>query len=552
MDHSDRLAVASARRQKVRFEHPWGFFLGSAAVVVGFALQIPMYYNARHMHFVMRGMPPDKAMLLGMGLMAAGLVAAAWGLLPPFSELIRREPSRLEVQALDDAKITSAHVGILVVMAVAVAIDFMKPITLSFVAPGVATEYGLRSAQHPHALPVALLPLSGIGGTVLGSLLWGWLGDRVGRRPTILFAGLIFIASSSCGAMPEYVWNIVMCAIMGIAAGGMLPIAYALLAEILPTRHRSWLMVLVGGDITVAYILVSQLARWLEPYYSWRILWLVGAPFGLVLIMLNRFIPESPRFLTATGRTAEAAIVMRRFGVKVVPAASRQPPIGNPAPTGAKTKELFLPHLLGRTSAVVFFGLAYGLVNYGFILWLPTNLRHIGLGIGASNRLLSDSAIIGLPATVLVALLYGFWSTKKTMIGSAALTAAALAGFAVLGRNAGHHELLLETLIVMLLWGSSGSIAVLTPYSAEIYPTLIRSTGTGLAAGASKLGGFLGLGVAVLSFSPPGIVESAVLGGIPTVMAVAGVSTLAFETRSRSLEEVTRTRIAVTVPGGTK
>src|SRR5881397_2393892 len=97
----------------------------------------------------------------------------------------------------------------------------------------------------------------------------------------------------------------------------MLPIAYALMAETIPARHRGWLMVLIGGDIAAAYIITSWLSSALVPEYSWRILWLLGLPTGLVLILLNRWIPESPRFLVGMGRTEEAVAVLRRFGARL-------------------------------------------------------------------------------------------------------------------------------------------------------------------------------------------------------------------------------------------
>jgi MFS transporter, putative metabolite:H+ symporter len=85
-------------------------------------------------------------------------------------------------------------------MAIAVTIDVMKPTTLPFVVPGITQEYGLRTPLNPAGeVPVAYLPLSGITGSVLGSFLWGWLGDRIGRRASIVFAGIIFIGTSICG-----------------------------------------------------------------------------------------------------------------------------------------------------------------------------------------------------------------------------------------------------------------------------------------------------------------------------------------------------------------
>jgi putative MFS transporter len=164
------------------------------------------------------------------------------------------------VSALDDAPLTAAHWGLVVTMMLAVTIDIMKPTALAFVMPGMTTEYGLKGPLNPAGhTPVAYVSLSGIVGTVLGSFLWGWLGDRIGRRASILYAGIGFIGTSICGAMPTYSWNLVMCFVMGLAVGGMLPICYSLLAETIPARHRSWLMILVGADIAGAYIVTIWL-----------------------------------------------------------------------------------------------------------------------------------------------------------------------------------------------------------------------------------------------------------------------------------------------------
>src|SRR6266849_6046055 len=76
-------------------------------------------------------------------------------------------------------------------------------------------------------------------------------------------------------------------------------------------------MVLIGGDIAAAYIITSWLASELVPHFSWRILGLLGLPTGLLLILLNRWIPESPRFLLANGREAEARAIMQEYGAQV-------------------------------------------------------------------------------------------------------------------------------------------------------------------------------------------------------------------------------------------
>ena len=521
----------------VTFHNPGAFWFAVVASSVGVLLHLPMYIGGRDMGYRLAGMPVDTPMLVGMFLITVGLIAAVYGLYPPSAEATAGRVSRIRVRALDDAPMRPAHVGLLIVMAIAVTIDVMKPTTLAFVVPGMAQEYGLRSPLNPGGtVPVAYLPLSGITGTVLGSFLWGWLGDRIGRRAAIMLAGIIFISTSICGSMPDYFWNFVMCFIMGLGVGGMLPIAYALMAETIPARHRGWLMVLIGGDIAAAYIITSWLASSLVPDFSWRILWLLGAPTGLMLILLNRWIPESPRYLLAAGRDAEARAVMERYGARVVEETSE---LEAEATIKSRWSELLRTPLLSQTTVVALLGIGSGLVLFGFNLWIPTNLRKLGFTEVTADRILRDSALIGFPFTFVVAWLYGFWSSKKTIILLTTVTAAALFGFTIAGDEVVHNRALLYVLLVIPIWGINTVTAVLAVYSSEIYPTRIRSRGTGLAAGASKAGGVMIIAFVVLGIAAPSIATTTLVGGIPMALAAIAMIIFGVETRKRSLEEIT-------------
>ena len=164
------------------FGHRGAFWTGVAAVITGVILHLPMYLQASDMGYRLAGMPLDAPMLIGMVLIVGGLAATVWGLIPRDHPDALASDVHVRVRALDDAPIGKAHVALMLVMAAAVTIDVMKPATLSFVLPGMTREYGLRSPLHPAgSIPAALLPLAGITGTVLGSFLWGWLGDRIGR-----------------------------------------------------------------------------------------------------------------------------------------------------------------------------------------------------------------------------------------------------------------------------------------------------------------------------------------------------------------------------------
>src|SRR5258708_10708910 len=194
----------------------------------------------------------------------------------------------------------------------------MNPASLGFVTPGMRTEYGVDRAT------VALLPLSALFGTAAGSFIWGALADLYGRRASILLSSVMFVGTSICGAMPSFWWNVAMCFLMGAAAGGMLPVAYALLAEIMPTKHRGWCLVLVGGIGTIGgYFAASALSALLQPLFGWRIMWFLNLPTGLLLILLIPFVPESPKFLAMLGRIDEAEAVLKKFSARLAEGVQR-------------------------------------------------------------------------------------------------------------------------------------------------------------------------------------------------------------------------------------
>lgn len=507
-------------------------------MTLGVIFHLPMYIGSADMGYRMVGMPMDIWMKLGMLFILVGIAAAAYGLFPRVSQVSKGYVARIRVKALDDAPIKGSHVGLLLVMAAAITIDVMKPTTFAFIAAGASEEYGLRSPLNPNApVPFALYPLAGITGTVIGSFVWGWLGDRVGRRGSILLSGVIFIATSVCGTMPNFSWNLITCFIMGLGVGGMLPIAFALMAETIPARHRGWLMVLIGGDVAGAFIICSWLAAVLIPDFSWRVMWLVGLPTGVLLILLNRWMPESPRFLLANGREDEARAVMERYGATVVETEASELDVEDDV--RSRYSQLFRAPFLGLSGTLLLLGLGIGLVTFGFQLWIPSNLQTLGFSEVQANTILRDSALLGFPLNFLVAWAYGFWSSKKTLIILTVATAAALVGFVIFGAGVASNRVLLFALLLIPTWGISSITAALSSYSSEVYPTRIRSRGTGVAAGATKAGGVLVIATVAAAVAAPSIAVTALIGAVPLIVATVAVLMYGVETRKRQLEDIT-------------
>ena len=116
----------------------WAFVLGCLAVTAGVLLHIPMFLMGRDMHYRLAGMPMDAEMLVGMALIVAGVGVAAYGLLPVTAGPRATDAARVEIAAPEDAHLSLAHWGLMVVLVVALVIDIMKPASLGFTIPGMS------------------------------------------------------------------------------------------------------------------------------------------------------------------------------------------------------------------------------------------------------------------------------------------------------------------------------------------------------------------------------------------------------------------------------
>jgi putative MFS transporter len=502
-----------------------GFWAGVFAVVLGVSLHLPMFAGLAglggaspamgHMAGMgmagmdmggmdmagMEAMAPaagamggDLIMYVGMALILGGTALAAYGLFP------RPGQPGAAIAAVPAASAPQQRLGrgqwqLMGVLTLALIIDTMKPASLGFVVPGLSVEYGLTRAQ------AAWLPFCALCGTVAGSLAWGWICDFYGRRAAILLATLLFIGTSICGAMPSFGWNLFMCFFMGASAGGLLPVAYALLTETLPPRARGWALVLVGGlGSAGGFLAASTAAALLEPDFTWRALWLLGLPTGLLLVLLSRFIPESPAFLhpSAAGQAAH---------------------VERPPPEPLDIRVILL------LAALTVVGLAWGLVNFGLLLWLPTELVARGQDLRGMSTLISQAALIAAPLALLVAVGYARWNARGTLLAAIAVMVAGLVLMLAVDTPSLSWLGPLPA-VVLLVIGTNGVIATILPYIAENTPTAVRGRGTGWIAGASKAGGIAaqvaGLSGFAPSLSPTALFTAALLISAGLLLALYG------------------------------
>jgi putative MFS transporter len=433
--------------------------------------------------------------------------------------------------ALDEAQLTRRHLVFLAALLGALIFDYLKPFTISFVIPGMREMWDLSEAE------ASYLPVAGLSGTAVGALFWGAVADRIGRRTTLLWTVGIFTVGSLCGLMGEYWQSVIACLVMGFGVGGETPIVFALAAEYVPARLRGRSLLFLGiVGSTAGYALAAVVATVsnaiADPSVAWRLMWLFGLlPAGLILLLRSRVVPESARYLLSKGRAEDAAAAASSLlGHKVsVASVDERGERGRPPRV----------RLYGLTIALAFFSFAWGVANFGFITWMPTLLQQLGYSDARSSASLAGSALTALPALVVTGILLTRWSTGGTLIGYAGGGATTLVGVGIAAGGASPNAVALVVSIAFGLFFVTSIGAVFSFYAAEVFPTTVRASRSGLVAATGKVGGVIGplfggfwlaRGGSPLGLQAP---LALTLVAAAAVLAFAGV-----ETGGRSLEAI--------------
>lgn len=330
-------------------------------------------------------------------------------------------------------------------------------------------------------------------GGAAGAPVFGLLGDRTGRRLALQLA-LLVIAAGSLGAAASDgpVGLIGFRFLSGLGIGACPPLIAAYLADVMPPRWRGAIICICAGLAFLGAPGIIFLMRATSPSFlgleGWR--WALGSGALLAILAagLLRFLPESPRWLAAAGRIAEAEAALRRFKVANAPAApiTAQPQAAAPDrgdQTSVRRRFLLLCTLYALSPwATIGFLLMSGAVMLKKQFSVADSVIAAGL--------IMFGPVIG---NLLMALVIDRIDRKASLVATA--VAMALLG---LGFAAATDFLPLVTIGVAFAFCSAIYASVLGVYAAEIIPTALRSSRTALAWG---IGRFVSIFVPLVFFA---------------------------------------------------
>lgn len=380
------------------------------------------------------------------------------------------------------------------------------------------------------ALWEGLIGSSTLMGIFLGSLLFGWLSDRVGRQKIFLTSFVIITVSAFAQFYAQA--PLALCLlrmVLGLGMGGDFAVGHAILAEFSPRKHRGLLLGSFSVIWTIGYVAANLLGmKYLQDSPNpdaWR--WLLasaGVPALLVLI-LRMGTPESPRWLFNKGRRAEAdAVVKKYFGHKVVLDTNAQDDHHASAGFG----RLFQRDLFRRTLFNCVFFVCLVIPYFAIYTFLPGILKVIHLAEGSRadlllNGLLIVGAVIGIALTVKL-------PRRSFLIGSFAVTTLALAALSLLPASSSIAMVVAFAVFTATLSAVSNLVGV---YPPECFPTNVRASGVGFAIACSRLGSAFGVFLLPLGMAAFGV--QAAMMSLAAVLLIGMVVSIAWAPETRHL-----------------
>jgi AAHS family 4-hydroxybenzoate transporter-like MFS transporter len=439
--------------------------------------------------------------------------------------MMNRLPRTVDVAALlNERKLSSFNVKLIILSWLITVFDGLDMMMVSFTAPYMRDEMGLSKPMLGYVFS------AGTMGMVLGGLIFSNIGDRIGRRPTVVFCaftfGLLTIATAFANS---YESLLALRFLDGLAIGGMLPLAWALNIEFVPSRMRGTVVAVIMMGYTIGSASAAPLTNLIAPTHGWEGVYMfggIGTLFCAAALFL--FLPESVRFLVAKGMKPDQVV---RTLKRVDPAFDVAPGdtfiLGDEkkAVGGFRMSQLFEGDLSTITPLLWIAYAASSLAIYFGSSWGPLVLEELHIPRSTAAIVASIGGLCGATAGMILMRI-----TDKHGPRSVALfPAIAVPVLLLLGLGYVPQALFLPIIVLQAILIGGEHSAVIS-ISGSFYPSAIRASGGGWVASVGKMGGVAGpvIGGYILSSGLPILSSYAFLALCPLILCacILGISTV--------------------------
>lgn len=386
-------------------------------------------------------------------------------------------------ERLDGLPFTRRHLKVLTGSGLGWALDAMDVGLISFIIAALAVQWNLQPTE------TAWIASIGFVGMAIGATVGGLLADRFGRRQvfaaTLLIYGLATGASALVGGL---VALLILRFLVGLGLGAELPVASTYVSEFAPARMRGRLIVILEAFWAVGWTAAALIGFFVIPGSDdgWRWAFAIGAVPAAYALIVRWGLPESPRWLERRGRHQEAAAIVSSFeesaGVTPPTHTAAAPPPPKPASVGARLAALCGAEFRTRTASLWLVWFCVNFSYYGAFIWIPSILVSQGYDLVRSFGFTLIITLAQLPGYAAAAWLIEVWGRRLTL--SVFLVGSAIA--AIFFGTATTEGAVIAAGMALSFFnlGAWGALYAVTP---ELYPTSLRATGSGWAAGVGRI-----------------------------------------------------------------
>ncbi|AQU78215.1 MFS transporter [Planococcus faecalis] len=333
--------------------------------------------------------------------------------------------------------------------------DAMDVGILAFVIAALHEDWGLTSSQMGWIGSVNSI------GMAVGAFVFGIYADRVGRKKIFIITLLLFSIASGISAFATTLAAfMILRFFVGMGLGGELPVASTLVSESVPAKERGRVIVLLESFWAAGWLVAAVISYFIIPSFGWRVALLLTALPAVYALYLRINLPDSPQFSAKKD-------VLRSISTNIKDVWSEK----------YRRPTLML--------WIVWFTVVFS--YYGMFLWLPSVMVLKGFTLIKSFQYVLIMTLAQLPGYFSAA-----WLIERA--GRKFVLVTYLIGTAISALAFGNADTI--TLLIVsgafLSFFNLGAWGALYAYSPEQYPTVIRGTGTGMAAAFGRIGGVLG------------------------------------------------------------
>jgi len=334
----------------------------------------------------------------------------------------------------------------------------------------------------------------GYVGIFVGTVLFGIIGDKFGRRPALIAGVLAYSLPALATMTASSFQDIIMWRFLaGIGIGGVVPNVIALLTEAAPKRHRVTFVMAAFVGYSTGNATIAQVAAWFIPAYGWQVVFLVAGVAGMVFsIVLALFLPESVPYLAATKPDSPK---FRELVRRALPELALTPDdrVSLHRPTSETRFSLRLLFESYRRIATPLLWIAFfaeSLTFMTFSSWLALILESAGLSAQQATLAFSYASFGAMIAVFVLGRSIDYFGPMASVVSASF----AVAMIIYLGFP-GLSPAMIVAVAVVGQAAASATHQSLNGIVGAYYPTIIRGNGVGIATGMGRVAAIIGPGV---------------------------------------------------------